>query len=393
MNMGDSSSAKPLAVIIALIAVICTSLAVSRFSDYQQTSTASNLWANAVLNSLSPNDDAATRTLDRFAVAIAGSDDSSNIYVSLGDYLRGPAHVAEAWQQAFGNDQELVEAAISDPDALYTKADGIISIMNRDDQAAAAYAAAVCENSTNRLAHFRVAVYGDTDAGIASSQWLTANDSSNALGLYLEAAYALEHAPDSVLQLMQAAVSRPAIHFPPDVIPELGTTTFPQFFEQFSGQPVTKSALRFIVHRQNSMFDFNDPVRNAIERVLDHVAQIADDCGDPHSESAILIHQHACHQLVFNTSAKLSLSFSGIFRHDDSHKLLSRLAPTHPMIKTCELKHKQVQRFGQLLKSHWGPSNEEIRKFTPEMIFSGTVDPVTAETALVTQVQEMALQP
>lgn len=391
--MSGTKLSKSLAVTIAAIAVACTALAVGQFSARHQTSEPSELWANAILYSFDRGEDASKRTLRRFAEAIAASDNASNIYVSLGDYLRGPVPFANAWNKAFGDDEKLA-AATSDPDGLYASVDGIISIMDGDDQAAAAYVAAVREDPDNRLAHFRVALYGDTDEGIASARWLITNDSSNALGLYLEAAHAIACAPDSVLPLMQAAVSRPAIHLPSDVVPDPGTATFPESFEHFSGQPVSKSALGFIVHRVNTMFSFDDPLGSAIELVLAHILQIADDCGDPRSETAILIHQQLCHQLVFNTSAELFISFSGIFQHEDSYQLLlSRLAPTHPMVQTCELKHKQVQRFRELLKSHWRPGREEIRKFTPEMILSGAVNAVAAETALVTQIQKMALQP
>ena len=220
-------------------------------------------------------------------------------------------------------------------------------VMNGDDESAAAYLAAVRSDPSNRLAHFRVSVYGDEEAGLTSSQWLTKNDSENALGLYLEAAYAVDQAPNSVLQLMATAVCRPAISLPPDVIPLPPDTTFPPFFNHFSGKPVSAPALEYIVHRQNTWFDFNDSLRSGIEQVLDHVIEIANDGEDARSEDAIVIHQQACHQLIFNQSGNLSLSFSGIFRHDDSHRLLiERIPPSNPVFAVCERQHRQVQPWG-----------------------------------------------
>ena len=193
---------------------------------------------------------------------------------------------------------------------------------------------------------------------------------------------------------MATAVCRPAISLPPDVIPLPPDTTFPPFFNHFSGKPVSAPALEYIVHRQNTWFDFNDSLRSGIEQVLDHVIEIANDGEDARSEDAIVIHQQACHQLIFNQSGNLSLSFSGIFRHDDSHRLLiERIPPSNPVFAVCERQHRQVQRFRKLLKSHWQPRHEEIREVSPDMIFSGTVNPVRAETKLVTEVQSMALKP
>jgi hypothetical protein len=193
---------------------------------------------------------------------------------------------------------------------------------------------------------------------------------------------------------MATAVSRPTISLPPDVIPLSADTTFPSFFDQHSGQPVSAGALEYIVHRQNTWFDFNDSFRNGIQLVLDHIMEIAIDCGDARSEDAILIHQQACHQLIFNQSGNLSLSLLGVFRHVSSHRLLTeRVASDDPAFAVCERQHRQVERFRKLLASHWEPRHEKIRGISPDLIFSGTAYPVRAETELVLEVQSMALQP
>lgn len=384
---------KVVATAIATVAVVIAALGVGQFSARRQSLTPEDRWANAILHSFAPGDDAPRRTLVRFAEAIAASDSPSNIYVSLGDYLRGPVPVAGAWQEAFGSDEKLFAAA-ADHDALDAGIDSVFEVMNGGDESTAAYLGALRADPGNRLAHFRVSVYGDDETGLASSQWLTKNDTANALGLYLEAAYAIDQHPGSVLKLMKTAVSRPSIYLPPDVFPVSANTTFPSFFERFSGKPVSSTALEYIVHRQNTWFDFNDSLRNGVEMALDHVFKIADDCGDARSEDAIVIHQQACHQLIFNQSGNLLLSFSGIFRHDDSYRLLTeRIQPSSPMFAVCERQHRQVQRFRMLLKSHWQPRHEQIREVSPDMIFSGTANPVQAETNVVMEVQSMALEP
>ncbi|MFO0975782.1 MAG: hypothetical protein U0996_05250 [Planctomycetaceae bacterium] len=391
--MQYSNFAKSLSVSVALSGLVCISFFVMRLSDRQLSPTPADLWASAILYSFEPEEDASRKTLHRFAEAISVADNPSDVYISLGDYLRGPIPVAGAFKKAFG-DREKLAVAAARQDVLYNSIDQIFSVMNGGEESVAAYVAAVKASPGSRLAHFRVGVYGDSDASLASSQWLTRHDSTNALGLYLEAAHAVRRDTDSTLELLGTAVSRPAIFIPPDVVPDPVATCFPPVFGRYSGRRANKSSLEFIVHRQNTWFDFNDPFRHGVELMLDQVIQIADDCGDPRSTAAIVTHHQACHQLVFNTSANLSLSFIGVFRHQHSYQLLlDRFRPSDPVFKNCEAKQEQILRFRQLLKSHWKQRHQKILEYSPEMIFSGEVNRVAAEAALTAEVQSMALQP
>ncbi|GAB5440483.1 MAG: hypothetical protein Fues2KO_08320 [Fuerstiella sp.] len=391
--MTDDRLSRPLASRAAIVALIVTSFAVARYSLPKRTVSPSDLWADAIVSSFNPGDDAVAETHKRFAKAISVSDNPDHVYVSLGDYLRGPVPLWHTWNKAFGDDQELMAAAANE--ALRgAGTNRVLSFLNGDNGAAQAYVAAIAISPTSRLAHFRVSVFGEKTVALRSARWLAKNEPRNALGLYLEAALVADDDRERFFKLMSDAVGRPNLELPDEVLPEPTNTVYPPSFEKFAGLPVTKAGLKFLGHRHNQLVSFVDPFRDSVERLLAELLEIADDRGHPRSDSAAIIHQQVCHQLVFNESGNLFLATTGELRRRDSYQLLlNRLSAEQRRILHCESMNGQIKRFGELMSEGGWPTLTKMRKTSLDEILSGKFDAVAAETDVVRRFQALAREP
>jgi hypothetical protein len=168
---------------------------------------------------------------------------------------------------------------------------------------------------------------------------------------------------------------------------------FPEIFPELAGQPVTASALELIVSRQNTWFEYADPLRKSLESLRDKLLSLAQDSANPQADEALLAHHTFCHRLVFNSSARLMLSFPGLFGFNNSFELIQkRFAVNSDVFAQAAAEHAQIDRFRKLIRSTWQPRHDEIRKITPEEAFTGQTNTVQLELALVREIQSTALK-
>jgi hypothetical protein len=180
----------------------------------------------------------------------------------------------------------------------------------------------------------------------------------------------------------------------PDPVPVPVGNIFPESFDTYgvSGKPVTESALRLIVAKQNRWFEYADPLRHNLESVLEALLQIGENDNDPRSDAAIVAHHTLCYRLVFNSSADLLLAFSGVFRYRKSFKIIhERLPADMDEFSKALLEYERIDRFRKLIKSRWLPRYEKIKDVDLSLVLSGEVDQIKQEVELTRELQSNAL--
>lgn len=365
--------------------------AISTIPDRQELSDPEKLWATAVLHSLPARDVDPETAGNLYLEAIKQTKSPSNMYVAFGDFLRGPLSVSIEWNKVFADDV-LLNEFVEEPELVENLADDVFSIIDGDDQAVAAYLAAIRADPSSPLPRFRVAVYGKNADAVQSARWLSQNCRDNALGPYLEAAAAVQNNSSAVVAFVQEANRRTAIGLYDDPVPSPNGVIFPQFYENFAGKPVPRSALRKIVDRQNTWLEFRDPLRDAFESVLDHLYEIAQDETNAEFKAAMTAHHASCHQLVFNASGDMLLSLSGIFRYEKSYELIeTHFDPNTPEYLNAVLENEQIDRFRQSIKTVWRPRYDKILAIPVDSVFAGESDPVLLKRQLVREIQADAL--
>ena len=388
--------------IVAAMLIVATFLTARVDVHTPRRKSAQQLWAKAVLHSFPGTDVEPDIVPQLYALAIARTESPANIYVALGDFLRGPVTFAAALNMLKDNDQvarltrvpgidepgpmELQEAA----EAL----DRAFSFLSGGDDAVAAYRAAERADPASPLPRFRLAVYAAGEIRLKAARWLSENAPDNAIGPFLEAACIVESDPSSVLTLVAEANRREMFYLYRDPVPEPERITFPGFFEEFAGRPVPQSVLQVCVHRQNTMLDFADPLNDSLQSVLDRLQEIAEDRDDPRSTTAIAAHQKSCDQIIFNSSGDFGIAISAVIRCQGTIELASEqinrdFAEYARLTETYEC----IERFTKLAKSKWSPRSRQIRQFGREDIMSRAANPVLLEEELVKTIQAMALDP
>lgn len=356
--------------------------------------TADDLWAEAILYSLPVDGVDADDVVRKFDDAIAAGDDKAAVYVSLGDFHRGPHVVASIFTDL------VAEVAVAGPESnkLEAKANSLIETIRGADPSIQAYFAATEVDPDCAVAWYRLACHATGDVRLTACRWLQEHRPENALGWYLEAIHHSEGEDvQVVLECIQRGNERAVFRTYPAGYPQQLTLVYPREFDEFAGDPVPASAVEITARKAiDEYFSFADPLRQGLRAVTYRLcdaarAEAARDEPEYAVQIARMAQAFAAKVAAVDPPDGLII-ITGIGQAFAPIALLRYLLPPQSADRMAgEELHARLLRFRDLFReSYLGTCRDEIKGISHHDWMRGKGNPLAIEARWLHQVRDDA---
>lgn len=360
-----------------------------------QSRTPDDLWAEAILYSLPLEGCDSADVVHRYERAIAAADDKAAVYVSLGDFYRGPT-VAGAMFAEFA--AALVESQGAPSEEAEAAAGQFLAVVEGADPSLNAYIAATQADPECLPAWYRLACFAKGEVRLSACRWLQDHAPENALGWYLEAVYHAEEEDfDAVLDAVGRGNQCSTFRIYPLKYPQNLTLAYPAVYDELAGVPVPASAVAMLAKKTVAeFFQFADPMHQGVRAVVEALCDREEAHAANNDPVAVVHRAIAAHEFTVKIAAvdppDVGITVTALGSSYESMRRLRELLPRDSAgLKAREDVHSKVVRYRDLLNTKFFDEfRKEIERHDPAEFMRGTVDPLRSEDRLLREIRAEA---